>query len=127
MNTPDKCPHCGDPAIDGTEFWTEYDCGTTVCCKGEQLRSEYCKVNAELAATKRELAQASAECGIAHDQRRDEAHRAEKAEARVRELENMEILRVEHHYGSLSLIMLHIDGLVSMETKTLGEAMGGGK
>jgi hypothetical protein len=55
VNTPDKCPHCGDPAIDGTEFWTEYDCGTTVCCKGEQLRSEYCKVNAELAATKREL------------------------------------------------------------------------
>lgn len=58
-----------------------------------QGQTNLCRERAAHAATKRELAQARAEFGIADDQRRDEAsrakiaeERAEKAEARVAEL-----------------------------------------
>jgi len=97
-----------------------------------------CTLESTLEATKRELAQASAECGIAHDQRRDEAHRAEKAEARVRDLEAMrhaalELAQYASYAEIVGRVLLNREQIREWSDKVfklnldLGEAMGGSK
>ena len=135
----DKCPHCGaDPAND--LIW---ECGVWKITT--DMWTPVCRERIAHAATKRELEQARAECGIAHDQRRDEAsrskiaeERAEKAEARVAELEGLRIaeLRDALHRSSHQIWPsgLHADDCTGCRLdrqftrmiEALGQAMPGG-
>lgn len=97
--------------------------------KSEMFEKQLLETSEKLAATKRELAQARAECGIAHDQcrdaeneRRNETHRATIAEARVRELEGLELNEQYKAIGG-TWVEVWIPRDVTMGMKTLGEAM----
>lgn len=138
----DKCPHCrAGKSSDGNWF----DCMTY---EGQE-QTNLCLERAAHAATKRELEQARAECGIAHDQRRDEAHRAnnaeaalelsemsvatlknraEAAEARVAELEGLRITGT-HYFSDFVGVAVNLPlGSTPTIGGTLGQAMpGGGK
>jgi len=88
VSTPDKCPHCGSKFTFGSTLW--FECNTHV--RGKQ--SKTCERLCELTATKANLADALADAASWQKQADDRLNdavefgrRAEKAEARVMELE----------------------------------------
>lgn len=132
MSSPDKCPHCGSPAKpneDG-EMDGEFECGRIAESYNEpEFRSLLCR-NRELAATRKELEQFKAECGIAHDQRmdaenerRNETRRAELAESRVRELESLRVSGFKKITGHVWITVERQTDTVNLSATTLGEAM----
>ena len=70
MSAPNKCPHCGSPAKpneDG-QFDGEYECGRIEASYGDpEFRSLLCR-NRELAATKRELSNATDTLDLMRDE-----------------------------------------------------------
>lgn len=83
-----KCPRCGAEKEYSDAGFIYFECGSS-----KTTQSDLCAERVANAATRKELEQFKAECGIAHDQRRDaenerrnETHRAELAESRIREL-----------------------------------------
>lgn len=123
MSSPDKCPHCGADPVHSS-LWV---CGTHAF-----RQTEYCRERAAHAATRKELANYKAECGIARDQRRDaenerrnETHRANLAESRVRELEGLEIAQEVGVSEDRSWLYLSVpfETKRSKQPKTIGEAM----
>ena len=139
MNTPDKCPHCGADDKGPLDSLGGFECGSVGSFQSPMCRERSAlKAETELAEAKRELAHARAECGIAHDQRRDEAHRAEKAEARVRDLEAMrhaalELAQYASYAEIVGRVLLNREQIREWSDKVfklnldLGEAMGGSK
>lgn len=88
----EKCPHCGSKFTFGSTLW--FECNTHV--RGKQ--SKTCERLCELTATKANLADALADAASWQKQADDRLNdavefgrRAEKAEARVKELEGLAI------------------------------------
>lgn len=116
----EKCPHCGSKFTFGSTLW--FECNTHV--RGKQ--SKTCERLCELTATKANLADALADAASWQKQADDRLNdavefgrRAEKAEARVKELEGLRVL--SRDIGTITLLL--DQDLSTVPPLTLGEAM----